>query len=153
MACRWRRFAGRPGSARRPTSIGRRSMMGCCERDAATEAARGRECQAAESGGRSEPGQGDAARRASPKALKPVRQRKLVDEMRSDWNVPIRRACHVFLLDRSTYHYKSRRPGRQSPNNGSRRFAKHVCAMAIGAFMFCCVARGGLAGRGGFIAS
>ena len=43
-------------------------------------------------------------------ALKPVRQRKL-DEMRGDWNVSIRRACHVFLLDRSTYHYKSRRPG------------------------------------------
>jgi putative transposase len=43
--------------------------------------------------------------------LKPVRQRKLVDEMRGDWNVSIRRACHVFLLDRSTYHYKSRRPG------------------------------------------
>jgi len=42
--------------------------------------------------------------------LKPVRQRKLVDEMRGDWNVSIRRACHVFLLDRSTYHY-SRRPG------------------------------------------
>jgi len=31
--------------------------------------------------------------------------------MRGDWNVSIRRACHVFLLDRSTYHYKSRRPG------------------------------------------
>ena len=43
--------------------------------------------------------------------MKPVRQRKLVDEMRGDWNVSIRRACHVFLLDRSTYHYKSRRPG------------------------------------------
>src|ERR1700757_4737152 len=31
--------------------------------------------------------------------------------MRGDWSVSIRRACHVFLLDRSTYHYKSRRPG------------------------------------------
>src|ERR1700750_2531079 len=31
--------------------------------------------------------------------------------MRGDRNVSIRRACHVFLLDRSTYHYKSRRPG------------------------------------------
>src|SRR6201986_1186507 len=31
--------------------------------------------------------------------------------MRGDWNVSIRRACHVFLLDRSTYHYKSRRSG------------------------------------------
>src|SRR5215467_6062848 len=34
--------------------------------------------------------------------------------MRGDWNVSIRRACHVFLLDRSTYHYKSRRPGQAS---------------------------------------
>jgi putative transposase len=43
--------------------------------------------------------------------LKPVRKRKLVDEMRGDWNVSIRRACRVFLVDTSTYHYKSRRPG------------------------------------------
>ena len=37
--------------------------------------------------------------------------------MRGDWNVSIRRACHVFLLDTSTYHYKSRRPG-QACNEG-----------------------------------
>ena len=46
--------------------------------------------------------------------MKPVRKRKLVDEMRGDWDVSIRRACHVFLFDTSTYHYKSRRPG-QAP--------------------------------------
>jgi putative transposase len=46
--------------------------------------------------------------------LKPVRKRKLVDAMRGDWDVSIRRACRVFLLDTSTYHYKSRRPG-QAP--------------------------------------
>jgi putative transposase len=46
--------------------------------------------------------------------LKPVRKRKLVDEMRGDWDVSIRRACRVFLVDTSTYHYKSRRPG-QAP--------------------------------------
>ena len=34
--------------------------------------------------------------------------------MRGDWNVSIRRACRVFQLDTSTYHYKSRRPG-QAP--------------------------------------
>jgi transposase InsO family protein len=44
-------------------------------------------------------------------ALRPVRQRKLVDEMRGEWDVSIRRACRVFEVDTSTYHYKSRRPG------------------------------------------
>ena len=34
--------------------------------------------------------------------------------MRGAWGVSIRRACQVFLLDTSTYHYKSRRPG-QAP--------------------------------------
>jgi putative transposase len=52
---------------------------------------------------------GEASGRAVPKALKPVRKRKLVDEMRGDWNVSIRRACRVFLLDTSTDHYKPRR--------------------------------------------
>ena len=69
------------------------------------------ERQAAEGGRRSEPRQGDAAGRPPPKALRPVRKRKLVDEMRGDWDVSIRRACRVFLVDTSTYHYKSRRPG------------------------------------------
>jgi putative transposase len=40
-----------------------------------------------------------------------VRKRKLVDEMRNDWDVSICRACRVYLCDTSTYHYKSRRPG------------------------------------------
>ena len=40
-----------------------------------------------------------------------MRKRKLVDEVRGDWNVSIRRACRVLLLDTSSYHYKSRRPG------------------------------------------
>jgi putative transposase len=40
-----------------------------------------------------------------------VRKRKLVDEVRGDWNVSIRRACRVLLFDTSSYHYKSRRPG------------------------------------------
>ena len=43
--------------------------------------------------------------------MRPVRKRKLVDEMRGDWGVSIRRACRVMLVDTSTYHYKSRRPG------------------------------------------
>lgn len=43
--------------------------------------------------------------------MRPVRKRKLVDEMRREWGVSIRRACRAFLLDRSTYHYRSRRSG------------------------------------------
>lgn len=43
--------------------------------------------------------------------MRPVRKRKLVDEMRHEWGVSIRRACCVFLLDTSTYHYRSRRSG------------------------------------------
>jgi putative transposase len=31
--------------------------------------------------------------------------------MRHEWGVSIRRACRVFLLDTSTYHYRSRRSG------------------------------------------
>jgi putative transposase len=40
-----------------------------------------------------------------------VRKRKLVGEVRGEWNVSIRRACRVLLIDTSSYHYKSRRPG------------------------------------------
>ncbi|MDT3382345.1 IS3 family transposase [Labrys neptuniae] len=43
------------------------------------------------------------------KALKPVRRRRLVDEVRADWKVSIRRACATFLIDTSLYHYKSKR--------------------------------------------
>src|ERR1700751_304721 len=43
--------------------------------------------------------------------------------MRGDWDVSIRRACHVFLLDTSTYHYKSRRPGQA----GLEQRLKEIC--------------------------
>jgi len=46
-----------------------------------------------------------------PKNLKPNRKRKLVDAMRSEWDVSIRRTCRVFEVDTSTHHYKSRRSG------------------------------------------
>lgn len=49
--------------------------------------------------------------RAPPKALKPVRKRRLVDEVRDMWGVLIRRACRVLRTDTSSYHYKSRRRG------------------------------------------
>jgi len=43
--------------------------------------------------------------------LKPARQRQLVDDGRSTWRVSIGRACHALPVERSTYHYRSRRAG------------------------------------------
>jgi len=97
-----------------PISTGRRSMMVAADRDAAAEAARGREQQAGKAGGRSFARSGDASGRHPPKALRPVRTRKLVDVVCSEWDVSIRRACRVLEIDTSTYHYKSRRHG-QAP--------------------------------------
>jgi putative transposase len=55
--------------------------------------------------------------------LKPVRKRKLVDQVRGEWGVSIRRACRVFLVDTSTYHYKSRRAGQA----GIEQRIKEIC--------------------------
>jgi len=43
--------------------------------------------------------------------LKPARKRQLVDHTRATWQVSIRRACRALPVDRSTYHYRSRRAG------------------------------------------
>ncbi len=43
------------------------------------------------------------------KAMRPARKRKLVDTIKADWKVSIRRACSVLKVDRSLYVYKSRR--------------------------------------------
>jgi len=59
--------------------------------------------------------------------LRPVRKRKLVDEVRGEWGVSIRRACRVVELDTSTYHYKSRRPGQAELENR----IKEICQTRI----------------------
>lgn len=41
--------------------------------------------------------------------MRPARRRRLVDEVRADWKVSIRRACATFRIDTSLYHYKSKR--------------------------------------------
>ena len=46
---------------------------------------------------------------SAAKIVRPVRKRELVNGVRSDWGVSIRRARSVLEFDRSTYHYKSRR--------------------------------------------
>jgi putative transposase len=43
--------------------------------------------------------------------VKPARKRQLVDHARATWRVSIRRACRALPVDRSTYHYRSRRAG------------------------------------------
>ena len=43
------------------------------------------------------------------KALTPGRKRELVDKLRSDWKVSIRRVCSALRVDRSLYVYKSKR--------------------------------------------
>lgn len=46
--------------------------------------------------------------------MKPARQREMVDHARTVWQVSIRRACRDLPVERSTYHYRSRRVG-QAP--------------------------------------
>jgi putative transposase len=46
-----------------------------------------------------------------PKNLRPAGKRKLVDAVRGEWGVSIRRTCRLFEIDTSTYYYKSLRPG------------------------------------------
>ena len=43
--------------------------------------------------------------------MKPARKRQMVDEVRMVWQVSIRRACQALPVDRSTYHYRSKRSG------------------------------------------
>jgi putative transposase len=44
--------------------------------------------------------------------MTPGRRRQVVDDLRGTWKVSIRRACCVIRAERSSYHYKSRRPDR-----------------------------------------
>jgi putative transposase len=41
--------------------------------------------------------------------VRPGRKRELVDKLRSDWKVSIRRACSTLRVDRALYVYKSKR--------------------------------------------
>jgi putative transposase len=42
--------------------------------------------------------------------MKPARKRQMVDHALATWQVSIRRACRALPVERSTYHYRSRRP-------------------------------------------
>src|SRR5271166_4608466 len=109
--------------------------------------ARGGERQAEENRGRSISRQGDAAGPHLPKALRHARKRRLVDHARTTWQVSIRRACRALPVDRSTYHYRSRRAGQaQLIERIKEMAARPACAMlsahpgaaAAGASRCCC---------------
>ena len=88
------------------------------------EAARGRERTSEADGGGSVSGQGHAAGCYPPKALRPAKGRELVDDLRGVWQVSIRRACSVLNFERSTYHYKSRRPSQAGLRKRIREIAE-----------------------------
>ena len=46
--------------------------------------------------------------------MKPAGARRLVDYPRASYRISIRRACGALRFDRSTYHYRHRRPGQAS---------------------------------------
>src|SRR5512133_2995297 len=55
--------------------------------------------------------------------MKPVRKRQLVDHARATWQVSIRRACRALPVNRSTYHYRSRRAGQAHLSKRIREIA------------------------------
>ncbi|WP_456776095.1 IS3 family transposase [Bradyrhizobium sp. USDA 4369] len=61
------------------------------------------------------------------KALKPGRKRELVDKVRSDWKVSIRRACSTLRIDRALYVYKSKRGDQAALKNR----IKDVCQTRV----------------------
>ena len=46
--------------------------------------------------------------------MKPARARDLVEYLRTSYRISIRRACGALRFDRSTYHYRHRRPEQAS---------------------------------------
>src|SRR5262249_16220757 len=79
--------------------------------DEAAAAARRGERQAEEDRGRPVARQGDAAGRHPPKALKPAQKWQLVDSCSSDLASKHSTCLRALPVDRSTYHYRSRRAG------------------------------------------
>lgn len=53
--------------------------------------------------------------------LKPSRKHTLVDPLRTDWKVSIRRACSTLRIDRAKYVYKSKRDGIAPAETGGVR--------------------------------
>lgn len=56
--------------------------------------------------------------------MTPGRRRQVVDDVRGTWKVSIRRACSVLQAERSSYHYKSRRPDRAALKDRIKQIAE-----------------------------
>jgi transposase InsO family protein len=56
--------------------------------------------------------------------MKPARKREMVDHVRAAWRVSIRRACRAVPVDRSTYHYRSKRAGQAPLAKRTREIAE-----------------------------
>jgi putative transposase len=59
--------------------------------------------------------------------VRPARKRELVDGVRGEWGVSIRRACRVLEMDTSSYHYKSRR----REQAGIEARIREICATRV----------------------
>ena len=75
--------------------------------------------------------------------MKPARKREMVDHVRVAWQVSIRRACRAVPVDRSTYHYRSKRAGQAPLSKRIKEIAETRVAMVIGGFMCFCGAKDG----------
>ena len=89
----WLRSAGNLGSASRCSPNGRGSIMARCDVATATQAARRGESEAETARCRLECGQAYPAGGAHKKILKPARQRQLVHQVRTKFQVSVRPAC------------------------------------------------------------
>ena len=56
--------------------------------------------------------------------MRPARKREMVDHVRAAWRVSIRRACRAVPVDRSTYHYRSKRAGQAPLSKRIREIAE-----------------------------
>ena len=81
--------------------------------------------------------------------MKPGRKRKLVDEVRSEWQVSIRRACTALEFDRSTYHYKSRRSGQAALEHRIKEICHARVRYGYRRVQSCCVVKVGATARTG----
>lgn len=62
--------------------------------------------------------------------MTPDRRRLVIDEVRGTWKVSIRRTCAVLQAERSSYHYRSRRPDRAALRTKIKEIAEtRVCSL------------------------